>query len=127
MNNLYSQWLEAKSAEAAAVQKRREIEDQLISGLAIEQTEGTKTIKADGFKVKVTQRFNRSVNSDLLQEIAAENGLSHHLSALFRWKPEINAKAWQSATPDITEPLRAAITTNLGRPSFSISIEKTEG
>lgn len=123
--NLYNDWLQAKEAEAQAVSRRRAIEDQLVGLLGIDSTEGTKTAKADGYKIKVTQRLNRTVNADLLQEIASENGLSHHLSALFRWKPEINAKAWQAATPEITEPLRLAITTSLGRPSFSI--EKTEG
>ena len=32
-----------------------------------------------------------------LQEIAAEHGLEAHLSMLFRWKPEIDARAWKAA------------------------------
>ena len=122
--SLYSQWLAAKEAERAAVELRRAIEDELFTLHRLGEHEGTDTIKADGFKVKVTQRFNRSIDADLLQEVAAEHSLESHLADLFRWKPEINAKAWAAADDSITGPLLAAITTKPGRPSFSI--EKIE-
>lgn len=123
---LFDQWLDAKEAERAAVERRREIEDGLIAALAITESEGSTTIKIDGYKVKVTQRFNRSIDSDMLQEIAAEYGLTQHLGDLFRWKPEINAKAWKDSDTTITGPLEQAITTKPGRPSFSIEREAQE-
>ncbi len=119
--NLYAEWLEAKEAERRAVETRRELEDKLIALYELsDQDEGRKTIKAPGYKVCVTQRFNRTVDSDLVQVIAAEYGLANHLSSLFRWKPEINMRAWKAADESITGPLSAAITTKPGRPSFSI-------
>jgi hypothetical protein len=119
--NLYAEWLEAKEAERRAVEVRRELEDKLIALYELsDQDEGSKTIKAPGYKVRVTQRFNRTVDSDLVQVIAAEYGLANHLSSLFRWKPEINMRAWKAADESITGPLSAAITTKPGRPSFSI-------
>lgn len=124
--SLYQQWLNAKETERQAVEERRKIEDDLVALHGIEQREGSATIKADGYVVKVTQRFNRSINADELQEIAAEEGLTAHLSSLFRWKPEINAKAWSSASEDITRPLLGAITTKPGRPSFSITKQQEE-
>lgn len=124
--SLYQEWLEAKDAERMAVERRREIEDELIVALAITESEGSSTIKTDGYKVKVTQRFNRSIDSDMLQEIAAEHGITHHLGDLFRWKPDINAKAWKDADESITGPLEQAITTKPGRPSFSIEREAQE-
>lgn len=123
---LFDQWLEAKEAERMAVERRREIEDGLIATLNINQAEGSSTINAEGYKVKVTQRFNRSIDADLLQEIAAEHGTTHHLGDLFRWKPDINAKAWKDADESITGPLEQAITTKPGRPSFSIEREAQE-
>jgi len=119
----FEQWLEAKEAERVAVERRREIEDGLIAALAIKESEGSTTINTDGYKVKITQRFNRSIDADLLQEIAAEHGLAQHLGDLFRWKPDINAKAWKDADASITGPLEQAITTKPGRPSFSIERE----
>lgn len=119
--SLYEMWIDAKKAEAAAIEARRAIEDKLASEYGITETdEGSRTIEAEGFKVKITCRMNRSIDADALQEIAAEHGLASHLGDLFRWKPEINSKAWKEASDGITAPLLAAITTKPGRPSFSI-------
>ena len=121
---LYQQWLDAKTAEKDAMELRREIEDQLVADLGIAKTlDGTKNIEVEGYKVKIVGRLDRKVNSDKLQDLAAEYGLTEHLSSLFRWKPEINASAWKSADPRITEPLLDAITSTNGRPSFTITKE----
>jgi hypothetical protein len=121
---LYQQWLDAKAAEKKAMDERRTIEDKLVKALGIPNTlDGTQNIEADGFKVKIVGRLDKKVNSDKLQDLAAEHGLTDHLSSLFRWKPEINASAWKSADPRITEPLLEAITTTNGRPSFTITKE----
>ena len=82
--------------------------------------EGTVKQEAGPWEVKVVTRFNRKIDADLAQEIAAENGYTDHLASLFRWKPEINAAAWKAANPEITRALTRAITTTPGRPSFSI-------
>ena len=124
--NLYQKWIEAKDAERVAVDERRNIEDKLIAELNIDQCEGSSTIKNGGYRIKVTQRFNRSIDADMLQEIAAEHGITNHLGDLFRWKPDINAKAWKDADSSITGPLEQAITTKPGRPSFSIEREAQE-
>lgn len=117
-------WVEAKAAEAAATKRRREIEDKLVKQLQIpENLEGSKNIEAESFKIKVEGRINRKVNADKLQELAAEHGLTGHLSSLFRWKPEINMTLWKAADASITAPLLNAITTTPGRPSFTITKE----
>ena len=118
---LYQEWLNAKAAEKKAMDERRSIEDKLVLSLNIPKTlDGTQNVEADGFKVKIVGRLDRKVNSDKLQDLAREYGLTDHLSSLFRWKPEINASAWKSADPRITAPLLDAITTTNGRPSFTI-------
>jgi hypothetical protein len=122
--SLYQQWIDAKEAEKAAIDLRRALEDELVAELGIPKTlDGTQNIEADGYKVKVVGRLDRKVNSDKLQDLAAEFGLTQHLSSLFRWKPEVNATAWKSADPLITAPLQDAITTTNGRPSFTITKE----
>jgi hypothetical protein len=118
---LYQQWLDAKAAEKKIVADRRTIEDQLVKALSISKNlDGTQNVQDDGYKIKIVGRLDRKVNSDKLQDLAAEHGLTDHLSSLFRWKPEINASAWKSADPRITAPLLEAITTTSGRPSFTI-------
>jgi hypothetical protein len=121
---LYEEWLVAKADEKKAMDERRAIEDKLVLSLGIPKTlDGTQNVEVDGFKVKIVGRLDRKVNSDKLQDLAAEHGLTEHLSSLFRWKPEINASAWKSADPRMTEPLLDAITSTNGRPSFTITKE----
>jgi hypothetical protein len=123
LSTLAAEWQEAKQVEADAIAHRRECEDKMLSLIGIPETlDNTETAYAQGgYKIKVVGRINRSVNSDLAQEIAAEYGLTDHLATLFRWKPELNMKAWANASPDITGPLAAAITAKPGRPSFTIT------
>jgi hypothetical protein len=121
---LYEEWLVAKAEEKKAMDERRSIEDKLVLSLGIPKTlDGTQNVEVEGYKVKIVGRLDRKVNSEKLQDLAAEYGLTEHLSSLFRWKPEINASAWKSADPRITEPLLDAITSTNGRPSFTITKE----
>lgn len=118
-------WIEAKEAERIAVEARRKIEDDLAQALNLRpDLDGTAHADAPGFEIKVVGRLNRKIDADRLQELAIENGVYEHLQNLFRWKPEINAKAWSAADPSITKPLLGAITTTPGRPSFSIIIKE---
>lgn len=124
--NIYQDWLDAKEAERSAIERRREIEDRLVAEFEIPATlDGTRTIDADGaYKVKIVGRMNRKIDAEALQEIATEAGLSEYLSTLFRWKPDIIAAAWKATDASITDILSAAITTEPGRPSFTIELKE---
>jgi hypothetical protein len=124
--SLYQAWLNAKQAEEMAVKVRRDLEDQMVKEFNIAANmEGTKNIAtSEGFLVKIVGRMTRKVNAERLQELAEENGLSDHLSSLFRWKPEINSEQWAAADPSITTPLLDAITTTAGRPTFKIIVKE---
>ena len=118
----YEQWIFAKEDEREAIAARRKIEDQMIEYFKVSnEFEGTQNFEPDGFKIKVTSRMNRKVDSDKIQAIAHEHGLIDHLPNLFRWKPELNMTAWKAADASITKPLLGGITTTPGRASFSIT------
>ena len=120
---LSKKWLEAKDKEREAVAERREIEDRLKALINFdENSEGTTRLIAGDASITTTSRLNRKVDADKLQDIAAEHGLTDHLSTLFRWKPEINMALWKKADESITAPLLEAITTSPSRPSFSIKL-----
>ena len=122
MNTLYQRWLDAKKLEATAVAERRELEDQMVAEFSIpKDLDGTLKREVDGYTIKMEGRINKKIDSDKLQMLAAEAGLSEHLSSLFRWKPEINAKAWGAAADAVTQPLLGAITSTPGRPTFTIT------
>lgn len=125
MNELSKMWLIAKENEAAAMGDRRKIEDRIKKLAKIaEDLEGTETVTPDYFTIKIVGRIDRKVDSDKLQELAAEAGLTEHLSSLFRWTPEINMAIWKASDERITRPLSGAITAKPGRPSFKITIKE---
>jgi hypothetical protein len=125
MEQMAAEWLEAKEAERVAIEKRRDLEDSMRKVASIrDDTEGTETLALEGFRVKVVGRIDRKVDADKVQELAAEAGLTDHLSTLFRWKPEINMAIWKASDERITRPLAGAITAKPGRPSFTIDIIK---
>lgn len=124
MENYVRLWRQYKEQEIAAQQSRREIEDEMTKLLDINlANEGTVVLDVDQHTIKVQTRFTRKVDADALQEIAAEHGLTNHLSELFRWSADIDLKSWKAAAPEITSVLSQAITTKSGRPSYSISKE----
>ena len=124
LDKLINEWREAKEVERAAQEKRRVVEDTIAVILGIpEDLDGTLTISG---VLKITGRIDRKVDADKLQELARDAGLTDHLSGLFRWKPEINRKAWDAASESITRPLLGAITSKPGRPSFALT-DKKEG
>jgi len=128
LDELARQWSDAKQDEAIAVAKRRTIEDRLVELLEIPETkEGTTSSTTEqGYAIKVVGRLNRKIDTDRLQELAAEHGLSEHLSSLFRWSADVNAAAWKAAAQTITAPLTGAITTTPGRPSFTITRKESK-
>jgi len=114
-------WIEAKEKERQAVEQRRAAEDELSKLLDVDEAkDGTVNLHLGPYRVKVVSRLNRKVDSDKLQDVAREAGLSDYLPTLFRWKAEINLSSWRSADEKITNPLLEAITTVPSRPSYQI-------
>ena len=123
--NLYQQWMEVKAAEAEMTARRRAIEDEMAKSLQItEDWEGSYTMKDGGFKVNIKRAFTRKVDGKKLSAIADEFGLQGYLPTLFRWKPEIDMKAWKDTEHSITDKLAQAVTTTPGRVSFKIEEEE---
>ena len=121
MNELAQMWLAAKQKEKDATEDRRVVEDHIKKLARIsEQLDSTESIGAERFEIKIEGRIDRKVDSEKLQMLATESGLTDHLSTLFRWKPEINMSVWKAADESITGPLAGAITAKPGRPSFKI-------
>lgn len=125
ISELAAAWLEAKARETLATEDRRKVEDRIKALVRLnENIEGTETFEADCYVIKAVPRIDRKVNSEKLQELAAEAGLTEHLSSLFRWKPELNVSVWKATDASITGALAPAITAKPGRASFTIVIKE---
>ena len=125
LTELAYKWQIAKRDEANAIMRRRALEDSMLSLIGIaENAGGTTNAEAPGgYKIKVSARIDRKVDADLVQELAAQHGLTEHLSSLFRWKPELNKAQWDHCAQNIRDALAGAITAKPGRPSFTITKE----
>ena len=125
IDKLCQEWLDAKMHERAATTRRREVEDQLITALRInDKSEGTKRIESSGYNIAVEFKVNRKVDGKKLIEVAAANGIGNDiLQQIFRWKPEINMRDWKSADRSIILALSNAVTTSEARPSVTITKE----
>jgi len=125
IDKLCQEWLDAKMHERAVTARRREVEDQLITALRInDKSEGTKRIESSGYNIAVEFKVNRKVDGKKLIEVAAANGIGNDiLQQIFRWKPEINMRDWKSADRSIILALSNAVTTSEARPSVTITKE----
>lgn len=125
IDKLCQEWLDAKMHERAVTARRREVEDQLITALRInDKSEGTKRIESSGYNIAVEFKVNRKVDGKKLIEVAAANGIGNEiLQQIFRWKPEINMRDWKSADRSIILALSNAVTTSEARPSVTITKE----
>lgn len=118
-------WIKAKKTEADAVAVRRAIEDQLAEFLDLSpSSEGVKTALVGEYTIKATQRITKKCDSAIIQKLAADNGIGYDImQQLFRWKPELNQKAFNSAPANIIKIFTPAIIAQASRPTFQISAE----
>lgn len=124
--SLAVRWQHHKQEETRHQAARREIEDQLARLYALPaDLDGTETRETEHLVVRMVGRLDRKVDAEKVQELAAEHGVEAHLSTLFRWKPELNMRAWSNADERIRKALEGAITTKAGRPSFQV-VERSE-
>lgn len=128
LDYLAREWTLAKEAERQAIDARREIEDKISATMHLKaDQDGTvKLVTPGGITIKTVGRLNRKINMERLFAIAHANNRGDLLETLFRWKPEINTKAWESAPQSDTSLFNDAITTTPGRPSYYINIGGNE-
>ena len=117
---------EAIEAERRAKNKRVELEAQLARAIEMPETwEGSMTNHVGDFKIKVSRKMNVKIDSDAVKGLMMESPqLEIFGKTVFRWKPEIDKKEWDSAPPEVIKAFSSAITRTPGKPSFSIELEK---
>ena len=121
LNTLVAQWVTEKSVEANARKCRVALEKQILDLLEVDQSqEGTTKVNE---LLQVSVRHTRTVDAERIQALASQHGLSHHLATLCRFKVDRNKRAWDAASPEITDVLADAITTKPAKPVFKFKGE----
>jgi len=127
LNALLEQWRAAKQEEQAATRRRREIEDEIKVFIGFdERREDSVALPLDGGRVVITARLDRKVDAQLARQLAAENHLEDWLDRIFRWKPELEVRAWKKAPESVTQVFAPAITTKPGRATFALELKEKE-
>lgn len=93
IQDLVTARIAAKRIEDEAVQKRREIDEQISLQLSTGKAEGTESMKLPdiGAKVTVTYKVARKVDTEALQE--RWEYLSEEQRAAFKWSADISVTA----------------------------------
>ena len=121
LKNLSEQWLEAKTLERDAAERRRVVEDQMRQCMKIEDNEeGTVSTLIGPYKVKANCRINRKIDPEKFLMLA--NDAQIDVSEFTKWKCELVMSAWKKQTPETQNALSKAITAEPGRPTFSVEI-----
>jgi precorrin-2 methylase len=123
---LVSAWTTAKADEAAANARRLEVEAQIVAALPSPDPEGTVKAAAGDFRVKVTYKVTRSVDTDALQTAWAS--LPDKAQACFAWKATAKVgelRKLQEFLPIEYQRLAAFIETKPAKPAVVVeAIEK---
>ena len=125
---LVTKLADAKEAEARAKAAREAIERELAAAIGVPETwTGSTTSEICGFKVTCTRRDNVRIDADAVRGIAAESSaLDQYSKQIFRWKPEIDKKAWDAAPDDVIKAFSAAVTRTPGKISFALKTKSAD-
>jgi hypothetical protein len=128
LETMLVEWRVAKQLEQEATRRRRGIEDGIKALINFDESrEGNIALPFDGGRVVITARLDRKVDGTLARQLATENHLEDWLDRLFRWKPELELRAWKKAPEYVTQAFAPAITTKPGRATFSLELELEKG
>lgn len=115
----------AKDEEAAVKAKRMQLEDQLAKAIGVPETwTGSTTNDIGGYKVTCKRADNVKIDCDAVTSLMGQSPeLGHFGRTIFRWKPEIDKKAWDAAPADIIKVYSAAVTRTPGKVGFTLKLK----
>lgn len=119
ISELIAARIAAKRAEDAAVAERRRI-DGVIADLLKDanKPEGSISQKADGYKLTVTYKIDRKVDTDKLQ--AAWSKLSATAAQAFKWKADVSVSELRKLEGADAAAASVFITSKPASPSITI-------
>lgn len=119
LTQLIAARIAAKRIEDQAVAERRDLDQQIAELLKDPaKPEGTISQKADGYKISVTYKVDRKVDSEKLQ--AAWSKLSAAASAAFKWKADVSVSELRKLEGADAAAAAVFITSQPASPSIKI-------
>lgn len=119
LDQLIAARLAAKREEDAAVQARREIDEQIANLLRpSDKIEGTVSEKTGQYKISVTYKLTRSVATEDLQKVWDK--LTAEQQGAFKWKADVSVAALRKLDDKSQLALSKLITSKPASPSITI-------
>ncbi len=122
--DLYEQWLHAKSDEDSARKRRIDAESDIVAAHGCKD-EGSATHHADGYKITITGKINRTLDRAAWESIAPD--IPENLRPV-EYKPSLDVKGLRylkQNEPALYAKAAEAITAKPGKAA--VKIEKEEG
>jgi len=115
------EWLNAKSDEKKANQRRLELEQELIEMLGM-KCEGSKTHNLEGFKVTIKGSMNRKLDKDAYLGLASRIPADRNpVRVVEKFELDDAGCRWLTENdPTVWGILAAAITTTPAKPSVTV-------
>lgn len=119
ISDLVAARIQAKRAEDVAVEARRAIDVKIAESLRDPaKQEGTVSSAAGDYKVSVTYKIDRKVDTDALQ--AAWAGMSAEAQSAFKWKADVSVSAFRKLEGKAADAAAAFIESKPASPSIKI-------
>jgi hypothetical protein len=117
-------WVLLKNKEKEVIEERRQLEDKMSSLFGIaENFKGTQKLEAGKVNIKIVGSLTTSVNREILTDILSENpDIDGNL--IFRWKPEVEKKVYDTLDEKTKQILSKAITSKPARLSYTIELKE---
>jgi hypothetical protein len=119
ISELVAARLAAKRAEDAAVQARRDIDEQISALLRpADKLEGTVSEKTGEYKISVTYKLSRAVNTEDLQKVWDK--LTAEQQGAFTWKANVSVSALRKLDDKALTAVSKLITSKPASPTITI-------
>jgi hypothetical protein len=119
ISELVAARLAAKRAEDAAVQARRDIDEQITALLRpADKLEGTVSEKTGEYKISVTYKLSRAVNTEDLQKVWDK--LTAEQQGAFKWKADVSVSALRKLDDKALTAVSKLITSKPASPTITI-------
>lgn len=115
--HLAAAWQQAKQDEDAARAARLEIEAEIVAQMP-GKDEGATSVENEAFRVVVTRKLNRKVDTKALQD--AWETLPEALHRAFSWKPDLSLTMFRKLDEQETAQCLQFVTTTPSKPSIKV-------
>jgi hypothetical protein len=114
-------WIQAKEEERKAIEMRRSL-DKMIQDLLPKKDEGSITETNGDFKVSVTYKLDRKIDTEKLQESWGHLPMSAQCA--IKWKADLSTSVFRTLADSDKAALAKYITTKPASPSVMVEFIK---